>query len=798
MINLGQKPSTMQIFKYITIIFFLIFLQTGPVLHPVSGACDPEPTIVRELPRIGSGWSGAVAWYNGLLYEVTGNVDYALGRNPETGIAEDRIVFGDWTGNNINGFTYDPFRGTFWLKIGNYAYEAPVTGGNWISRFDTSNGLKGMAYGIWKDPDEEHVMWVADPVQPQIRKTDMRDGSVIQYVTTTFNVRGVSRAGSTLWCVRAGEIGQSGLVAQVNMSGNTLCSYFLPEEKYDHDAGGCDIDPDGYLWISGGKDTAIYKLDVGYVPVPPTTPSPTPAPTPIFSLDLVIDSGDYDGDGTSDIGIFRGSSGLWGVRDITRVYYGKDGDIPAPGDYNGDGTTDLGLYRNSIGLWMVRGITRSYFGGSDDIPVPGDYNGDGLCDLSIFRPSSGLWAAKSVTRAYFGSAQDIPVPLYYGNRTAKYMAIYRPSSGLWSIRGLGRAYFGGSSDQPVPADYDGPAGGTDIGIFRDSNGLWAIRGVTRVYFGATGDQPVPGSYRGGNIAEMGIFRSSSGLWMIRNVTRAYFGGTNDIPVSGRVPDHTSDRPLIDSSDYNGDGTDDIAIFRPTTGLWAVRGISQLYFGQSNNVPTPGDYSGDGTTLISVYRRDDRIWSVRNLTRVYFGPEVIGQSVPADYTGDGICDMAFFNDGTWTIRLQFPFPIVSEIQFGQAGDQPVPGNYDGGNSESLAIFRPSTGLWVVRDLTRIYFGTDGDIGMPADYNGDGVTDQAVYGPDRGQWRVRNITTVNFKAWNGGIPVSADFNGDGIDGMGLFRPSDGLWQIHDLSKFYFGATPDLPVSGSPDLL
>jgi len=37
---------------------------------------------------------------------------------------------------------------------------------------------------------------------------------------------------------------------------------------------------------------------------------------------------DYSGNGTDDIGIFRGPSGLWSVRGGTRVYYGVSGDIP--------------------------------------------------------------------------------------------------------------------------------------------------------------------------------------------------------------------------------------------------------------------------------------------------------------------------------------------------------------------------------------------------------------------------------------------------------------------------------------
>jgi hypothetical protein len=92
-------------------------------------ACDPEPVIVNQLPRMGAGWSGAVAWYNGKIYEVADNTSHANILNPVTGALEGQINFGSWAADDTKGFTYDPFRGTFWVKVGTYAYEVAVTGG---------------------------------------------------------------------------------------------------------------------------------------------------------------------------------------------------------------------------------------------------------------------------------------------------------------------------------------------------------------------------------------------------------------------------------------------------------------------------------------------------------------------------------------------------------------------------------------------------------------------------------------------------------------------------------------------
>ena len=48
-----------------------------------------------------------------------------------------------------------------------------------------------------------------------------------------------------------------------------------------------------------------------------------------------------------------------------------------------------------------------------------------------------------------------------------------------------------------------------------------------------------------------------------------------------------------AADFNGDGTPDVAVFRPTSGLWSVRAVTRFYFGQSGDTPVAGDYNGVG-------------------------------------------------------------------------------------------------------------------------------------------------------------------------------------------------------------
>lgn len=290
------------------------------------------------------------------------------------------------------------------------------------------------------------------------------------------------------------------------------------------------------VWPEGSQVIADAWFEALYAPSTTPSPPPSPTPTPIY---LIIDSGDYDGDHTSDIAVFRPSSGLWAVRGLSHCYFGSSSDIPASGDYDNDGTTEAAVFRKSTGLWAVRDLTRIYFGDESDIPVPGDYDGDGFCDIAIFRKANGLWAVRGLSRCYYGGGEDVPVPAYFEGDRVKNIAVFRPSSGLWACRGLTQFYYGSSNDRPAPADYDGD-GSDDISLFRGSTGLWAVRAITRFYYGNSSDLPAAAPYDGGSSLGA-VFRSSSGLWALRGLSRLYFGGGGDIPASGRIP-----RPFIPS------------------------------------------------------------------------------------------------------------------------------------------------------------------------------------------------------------------------------------------------------------
>ena len=332
---------------------------------------------------------------------------------------------------------------------------------------------------------------------------------------------------------QAGKAGSSDLfVTRFTTSGSVLLfSTYLGSSGNDSDPD-LALDNRGGIWIVGDTSSS------GFPTVNPYQASKAGSSDAVLarlfqSPPASATHTDFNGDGTSDIAIFRDSSGLWAIRGISRFYFGGSGDEPVPGDYNGDGTTEGGIFRPTSGLWALRGVSRIYFGGSSDQPIPGDYDGDGAWDTAIFRDSSGLWAIRGVTRVYYGGVGDTPIPSDFVTEGIREIGIFRGSTGLWAARGVSRIYYGTSGDIPLPANYDTATDylTSEPAIFRPSTGLWAIISNTRVYYGVESDSPVPADYTGNSADSIAIFRSSTGLWAVREVTRVYFGGSGDMPVT---------------------------------------------------------------------------------------------------------------------------------------------------------------------------------------------------------------------------------------------------------------------------
>ncbi len=137
--------------------------------------------------------------------------------------------------------------------------------------------------------------------------------------------------------------------------------------------------------------------------------------------------GDFDGDKIQDAAIYRPSNGYWYIHQssndqVKYIRFGLPTDQFVPADYDGDGKTDVAVFRG--GLWYIlqsanQQIRYQRFGLATDTLVPADYDGDGKTDIAVFR--DGIWyilhsTNESVSYTNFGSKTDKPIPNAYINR----------------------------------------------------------------------------------------------------------------------------------------------------------------------------------------------------------------------------------------------------------------------------------------------------------------------------------------------------------------------------------------------
>ncbi|MBX3065176.1 MAG: CSLREA domain-containing protein [Anaerolineae bacterium] len=136
----------------------------------------------------------------------------------------------------------------------------------------------------------------------------------------------------------------------------------------------------------------------------------TPQADHVFVLGNPSDTplvGDWDGNGTDSVGVFRPSNGLiyiknaltTGFADFTMVL-GNPGDVGIAGDWDDDGKDSPGVYRpgaspqfyltNQVCNCVAFSDYNVTFGDPGDQPFTGDWNGDGRTGLGVYRTSNGL------------------------------------------------------------------------------------------------------------------------------------------------------------------------------------------------------------------------------------------------------------------------------------------------------------------------------------------------------------------------------------------------------------------------
>ena len=301
--------------------------------------------------------------------------------------------------------------------------------------------------------------------------------------------------------------------------------------------------------------------------------------------------GDFDGDGVTDMIVWRPSSGTFFSLTSGSAFNGAvgkqwgwqaAGDKPFTADIDGDGRVDLIVWRPTDGTWywLTSGTGYNYanqgakpWGAQSlgDVPMVGDMDGDRKADLVVWRASTGTfyWLTSSTNYNYqnavgiqFGdqASGDIPMLADFDGDGKSDLAVWRASIGVWFwlTSSTGYTYAtaravqwgaGSQGDIPLTGDMDGD-GKTELIVWRPGSGMWfaltstsgyAYSGQTQNQWGsqALGDQPFIGDLDGDGRADLAVWRKSNGTWYWLTSSRGYnpafaaaiaWGASTDIPV----------------------------------------------------------------------------------------------------------------------------------------------------------------------------------------------------------------------------------------------------------------------------
>lgn len=233
---------------------------------------------------------------------------------------------------------------------------------------------------------------------------------------------------------------------------------------------------------------------------------------------------------------------------------------------------------------------------------------------------------------------------------------------------------------------------------------------------------------------------------------------------------------IAPGDYDGDGKNDIALFRDpgTPGadtlflviLSATNTFQAVHWGTSGDINVSRDFDGDGATNYAVYRATNvpgaqDFWFIRR-------PDNSQISIPWGVSGDGT----------------------------NSKDVPVTGDYDGDGKYDCAVYRFNAGLpnnnsyLILRSsdntvVVQPWGNFNSDYILPGDYDGDGKTDYCATRTGALTstpmvWFILRSSTGTLQSGTFGrsddLPTQGDYDGDGKTDLAVYRRSAGIWFVH----------------------
>jgi hypothetical protein len=242
--------------------------------------------------------------------------------------------------------------------------------------------------------------------------------------------------------------------------------------------------------------------------------------------------------------------------------------------------------------------------------------------------------------------------------------------------------------------------------------------------------------------KIGVFRPSNVHWYAdADGNGAWDAGIDSIASFGQL----GDLPAV--GDWNGEGLQDLGVFRDVDGLGYFyfdsngsgaleSGVDQaLQFGLGSDTPVVGDWNGDGFTQIGVFRNGTWYLDINGNGTWDAGIDSIasfGQlgDLPAvgDWNGDGLTQIGVFRNGTWYLDINgngaWDAGIDSIASFGQLGDLPAVGDWNGDGKSQVGVFR--NGTWLLDINGNVAWDADVDLAFPS----FGLPDDR---PTGGVWR-----------------------------------------------------------------
>lgn len=228
----------------------------------------------------------------------------------------------------------------------------------------------------------------------------------------------------------------------------------------------------------------------------------------------------------------------------------------------------------------------------------------------------------------------------------------------------------------------------------------------------------------------------------------------------------------------------------------------------NNAATPGQFR---PTNGFVYLRNSNDTGFAN-TEFFFG-QAGDIPVSGDWNGDGIDTVGIYRNGTFFLRNSNNTGFADlAVPFGAPGDIPVVGDWDGDGIDTVGIVRGNTVFLRNSNTTgfadiQFAYGNATDIFITGDWNGDGIDTIGAFRPTNGFVYLRNSNTTGvaeiefFYGTAGDKPVAGDWNADGIDTIGIVRGNQWLLRNSNSTGFadvgfFYGTADDTPITGDWD--